>query len=161
MDIDIVALDTEGNEIVARTNAAFASTREDEALTIRSAEGALELVLPPSALSAPFQLVVETAVARLPTPPPDYELLGDVYRVESSQGDRLAVPGLLAMELDVSPNGLLRTGREPHRPAILRLVEEGDRYEIIERQEFDERYVGAQIDRLGTFALVDQVESGG
>jgi hypothetical protein len=159
VDVEVAALDPEGKEIAVRTSASFVSTHDEEALSLKSADGGLELIVPPGALPLPVELVVQT-VAAPPAPPDGYAPLGDAYAIASSQGDRLAVSGLLAVGFDFDPNGVPRTGRALHQPEIVRLTDDGERWEPIERQERAERYVGARIDRLGTFAVVDWVQAG-
>lgn len=155
-DLDIRVVDDEGREIAVRTTSSFASLREDDALDVTSADGRLELSLPAGALEAPAGLVIETAVG---LPPPDrFAFLGDAYRIASSRGDRLSVEAMLEVNLDVDANGKLRNRKDLLYPTIVRLTEDGRGWEDVRVQQRSDRFIGARIDRLGTYALAEREE---
>jgi hypothetical protein len=154
LDLQITALEVDGSEIVVPVVASFASTREEEDLMVRSADGRLELVLPPAGLPSPLQVVVHTAFSELPEPPHGYTLIGDAYRVASSQGDTLASAAAVSFELDVDPEGRLRTGRRLREPQIVSVSHDREHWVPIDDQELSSRAIAGWTDHLSTFALL-------
>jgi hypothetical protein len=151
-DLEIGVVDDEGREIAVRTTSSFASLREDDALDVTSADGRLELSLPAGALEAPAELVIETAVV-LPPPPDRFAFVGDAYRLASSRGDRLSVEAILEVNLDVNADGKLRNRKDLLYPTLVQLRPDGRGWEGVQVQQRSDRFVGARIDRLGTYAL--------
>ena len=153
--LGLSALDSNGDEITIPIEASFASTTEEDELVLRSAAGAVELALPPGALPAPLQLLIETEGA-LETPSPrGWRRIGDTYRIASSQGDELARAAWISIELALDAAGRPRSGRHLHQPTICRLNENNQEWEPIKNQTRSERHVQGRISRLGTVALMD------
>jgi hypothetical protein len=155
LDLEVVALDPEGEEISLQRSVAFASARDEVPLRARSADGRLELALAARALPLPVQLVIETLGPPVPEAPEGSRFLSDAYRIASSQGEELSLPSPLGLELDVDPDGKLRTGEELLRPLLVRLAG-SEHWEPLADQNRSMRHVGAHTDRLGTFAVLDR-----
>jgi hypothetical protein len=154
-DLEIGALDEQGREIAVRMTSSFASLDEDDFLEMTSADGRLELSLPAGALEAPVGLVIEPAIG-LPLPPKRLALVGDAYRIASSRGDRLSVDAMLEVNLDVNADGKLRNRKELLYPTLVRLQADGTGWEDVRVQQRSDRFIGARIDRLGTYALAER-----
>ena len=151
-DLEIGVVDDEGREIAVRTTSSFASLREGDALDVTSADGRLELSLPAGALEAPAELVIETAVG-LPPPPDRSAFVCDAYRLASSRGDPLLVKAMLEVNLDVNADDKLRNRKDLLYPTLVQLRPDGRGSEDVQVQQRSDRFVGARIDRLGTYAL--------
>ena len=155
LTIKLNALDSNGAEITIPIEASFASTIEEDELTLRSADGALELALPPSALPAPLQLLIETEAVTQTPPPHGWRRIGEAYRISSSLGDQLARPAWISIELALDAAGRPRNGQNVHGPTIVRLNDNGKEWEPIKNQTRGHRHVQGRVDHLGTVALMD------
>jgi hypothetical protein len=153
VEFEMGLVDDEGREIAVAAASSFASVEEEDALDMTSPDGRLELSLPAGAVEAATELVIE-AMPAVPEPPPRFALVGDAYRCASSRGERLASEAMLEINLDLDGSGRPRNRKELHAPTMVRLNEEGTAWEVIARQVRTESFVGARIDRLGTFALI-------
>jgi hypothetical protein len=152
LTVELTVLDDQGNEIALPSEAVFASTVDEEALTVCSADGRAELVLPAGALAAPLQILIETELVPSVAPPDRWQLVGDAYRISSSGGDALARRAWLSFELD-GP-GRPRGGRKLQHPTIVTLDETGA-WQPLPRQTVGERHVAALVERLGAVALME------
>lgn len=150
--LGLSAIDSDGDEITIPIEASFASATEEDRIALRSTDGALELALPPGGLPAPLQLLIETGAARETPPPNGWSRIGDAYRIASSEGDELARPAWISIELAVDGAGQPR-GQRLHEPTICRLNDH--EWEPIENQIRSDRHVQGRISRLGTVALMD------